>query len=71
MADNDDLRARLKVYVAEEGINVPVTFYEAHGNKGGLKIRLYGAGDRLIVWNPKPEAKAKPRSRAKKKEKTT
>ena len=64
MAD-DDLRARLAVAVAELGINVPVTRYEAHG-KGGLKLWLYGAGHKPVVWNPKPKPKPRARAAAKK-----
>ena len=37
--------------VAELGINVPVIRCEAEGT--GLKLWLYGQGDKPITWKPK------------------
>jgi hypothetical protein len=48
--------ALLAQAVAELGIDVPVLRAEESG--AGLKLWLYGQGDRPVVW--KPKAKAKP-----------
>ena len=47
----EDLKDLLAKARAELGINVPISAYERDGT--GLKLWLYGQGDKPVTWKPK------------------
>ena len=47
----EDLKDLLAKATAELGINVPICAYEREGT--GLKLWLYGQGDKPVTWKPK------------------
>ena len=47
----EDLKDLLAQATQELGVNVPVCAYEREGT--GLKLWLYGQGDKPITWKPK------------------
>ncbi len=58
----EDLREMLARAAAELGIDVPVCAYERIPG-GGLKLWLYGRGDKPVTWMP---SEAEPRPKGKK-----